>query len=127
MRGAVDARGHVPERRVDLAEAVVDDHDVIGALLAGLLVRPALVRSRPWTKIGAPDPQLSCTWVAAEPKIFTLWAVGSSLTHSPWSFWIRRLTRMRQVTNGLLSRLWCSSGASARLPAKVTVVDMASS
>ena len=60
------------------------------------------VRSRPWTKIGSPDPQLSCTWVAAEPKILTLWAVGSSLTHSPWSFWIRRLTRTRQVTNGLL-------------------------
>ena len=75
------------------------------------------VRSRPWTKIGSPDPQLSCTWVAAEPKILTLWAVGSSLTHSPWSFWTRRLTRTRQVTNGLFSRVWCSSGAWDRLPA----------
>src|SRR3546814_1102305 len=42
VRGAVDARGHVLERDADLAEAVVDDHDVLGALLAGLLVRPAL-------------------------------------------------------------------------------------
>src|SRR3546814_10453613 len=40
--GSSSDHGDVLERDADFAEAVVDDHDVLGALLAGLLVRPAL-------------------------------------------------------------------------------------
>lgn len=77
--------------------------------------------------IGSPDPQLSCAWVTADPEILTSSAVDPSSTHFPWSFWIRRLTRTRRVTNDFVTRLWCRSNASARSAAKVTAVDMASS